>query len=152
MNITLEQAEAAIRAAKEKAAALGTLMNISVVDAGANLTAFARMDGAWLGSIDIAIKKARTARFFNMNSGDIGALSQPGGPLYHIEHSNGGLITFPGGIPIKNAQGEIIGAIGVSGDSVENDHIVAQAGVEGVGAARTDSMLLAGGERIEEIG
>ena len=152
MNITLEQAEAAIRAAKEKAAALGTLMNISVVDAGANLTAFARMDGAWLGSIDIATKKARTARFFNMNSGDIGALSQPGGPLYHIEHSNGGLITFPGGIPIKNAQGEIIGAIGVSGDSVENDHIVAQAGAEGVGAARTDSMLLAGGERIEEIG
>jgi uncharacterized protein GlcG (DUF336 family) len=152
MNITLEQAEAAIRAAKEKAAALGTLMNISVVDAGANLTAFARMDGAWLGSVDIATKKARTARFFNMNSGAIGALSQPGGPLYNIEHSNGGMITFPGGIPIKNAQGEIIGAIGVSGDSVENDHIVAQAGVEGIGAALADSMLLSGGERIEEIG
>jgi uncharacterized protein GlcG (DUF336 family) len=134
MDITLAQAEAAINGAKEKAAALGTLMNISIVDAGANLTAFARMDGAWLGSIDISVKKARTARYFNMNSGDIGQLSQPGGALYNIEHSNGGLISFPGGIPIKNGQGEIIGAIGVSGDSVENDHMVAQAGVDALAA------------------
>jgi uncharacterized protein GlcG (DUF336 family) len=152
MDITLEQAKAAIKAAKEKAAALGTLMNISVVDAGANLTAFARMDGAWLGSIDIAIKKARTARFFNMNTGDIGALSQPGGPLYQIEHSNTGLISFPGGILIRNAQGEIIGAIGVSGDSVENDHIVALAGVEAVSSVPAAGVLLSGGERMEEIG
>src|SRR5688572_21065903 len=107
-------------------------MDIAVVDAGANLKAFARMDDAWLGSIDIAIRKARTARFFDMNSGDIGQLSQPGGSLYNIEHSNGGLITFPGGIPIKNGAGEIIGAIGVSGSSVENDHTVAQAGVAAV--------------------
>jgi uncharacterized protein GlcG (DUF336 family) len=139
MDITLAQAEAAVKGAKEKAAALGTLMNISIVDAGANLTAFARMDGAWLGSIDISAKKARTARYFNMNSGDIGKLAQPGGSLYNIEHSNGGLISFPGGIPIKNDQGEIIGAIGVSGDSVENDHTVALAGVEAVAA-----MLAAG--------
>jgi len=132
MDITLAQAEAAIAAAKEKAAAIGTLMNIAVVDAGANLTAFARMDGAWLGSLDISIRKARTARFFNMNTGDIGQLSQPGGSLYNIEHSNGGLITFPGGIPIKNGQGEIIGAIGVSGSTVENDHAVAAAGSSAV--------------------
>jgi uncharacterized protein GlcG (DUF336 family) len=144
MNITLEQAEAAIKAAKEKAVALGTLMDISVVDAGANLTAFARMDGAWLGSIDIAIRKARTARYFNMNSGDIGALSQPGGPLYNIEHSNGGLISFPGGIPIKNGRGEVIGAIGVSGDTVENDHLVALAGVEALGALQEGSGMLSG--------
>jgi uncharacterized protein GlcG (DUF336 family) len=144
MNITLEQAEAAIRAAKEKAAALGTLMDISVVDAGANLTAFARMDGAWLGSIDISMRKARTARYFNMNSGDIGNLSQPGGPLYNIEHSNGGLITFPGGVPIKNAQGEIIGAIGVSGDSVENDHLVAQAGADAVCPVPAGTPVLSG--------
>jgi uncharacterized protein GlcG (DUF336 family) len=72
-------------------------MNIAVVDAGGNLKAFRRMDGAWLGSIDIAIKKARTARYFDMNTGDIGQLSQPGGPLFNIEVSNGGLITFPGG-------------------------------------------------------
>lgn len=132
MNITLEQAEKAIKFAKEKAVKLNTLMNIAVVDAGANLVAFAHMDDAWLGSIDIAQRKARTARYFNMNSGQIGELSQPGGPLYNIEHSNGGLISFPGGVPIKNAKGEIIGAIGVSGSTVENDHAVAEAGANAV--------------------
>ena len=129
MNISLAQAEKIIAAAQQKSAAIGTKMNIAVVDAGANLVAFARMDGAWLGSLDISIKKAKTARFFDMNTGVIGELSQPGGSLYNIEHSNSGLITFPGGIPIKNAAGEIIGAIGVSGSSVENDHTVAEAGV-----------------------
>ena len=130
MGITLEQAETAVKAAKAKAVEIGTLMNIAVVDAGANLTAFVRMDGAWLGSADISQKKARTARYFDMPTGEIGKLSQPGGSLYNIEHSNAGLITFPGGIPIKNASGEVIGAIGVSGSSVENDHTVAQAGVD----------------------
>lgn len=128
MNITLEQAEKLITAAKEKAVSLDTKMNIAVVDSGANLVAFARMDGAWLGSLDISIKKAKTARFFDMNSGEIGKLSQPGGALYNIEHSNGGLISFPGGVLVKDANGEIIGAIGVSGSSVENDHAVAEAG------------------------
>ena len=132
MNITLAQAETVIAAAKEKSIAIDTKMNIAVVDAGANLVAFARMDGAWLGSLDISIKKAKTARFFNMNAGDIGGLSQPGGSLYNIEHSNGGLITFPGGVPIKNAAGDVIGAIGVSGSSVENDHIVADAGASAI--------------------
>ncbi len=132
MNITLKQAEAVITAAKAKAAGINTLMNIAVVDSGANLVAFVHMDGAWLGSIDISQKKARTARYFNMPTGDIGKLSQPGGSLYNIEHSNGGLITFPGGVPIKNAAGEIIGAVGVSGDTVENDHAVAQAGADAV--------------------
>lgn len=130
MNITLEQAEKAIVAAKQKAIAIDTKMNIAVVDAGANLVAFARMDGAWLGSLDISIKKAKTARFFDMNTGVVGELSQPGGSLYNIEHSNNGLITFPGGIPIKNSNGEIIGAIGVSGSSVENDHAVAEVGAK----------------------
>lgn len=128
MNITLEQAEKIIGVAKEKSVALDTKMNIAVVDGGANLVAFARMDGAWLGSLDIAMKKAKTARYFDMNTGVIGELSQPGGPLYNIEHSNNGLITFPGGVPIKNGAGEVIGAIGVSGSSVENDHAVAEAG------------------------
>ena len=132
MNITLEQAEKAIVAAKQKSTAIDTKMNIAVVDAGANLVAFGRMDGAWLGSLDISIKKAKTARFFDMNTGIIGELSQPGQPLFNIEHSNNGLITFPGGIPIKNAQGEIIGAIGVSGSSVENDHTVAEAGAKSI--------------------
>ncbi|QKZ13938.1 GlcG/HbpS family heme-binding protein [Spirosoma sp. KUDC1026] len=132
MNITLAQAQQAVEAAKQKASEIGTLMNIAVVDAGANLTAFVRMDGAWLGSVDIAMRKARTARYFDMPSGELGKLSQPGGSLYNIEHANGGLITFPGGIPIKNAQGEIIGAIGVSGSTVDNDHTVAQAGVDAI--------------------
>jgi len=104
-------------------------MNITVVDSGANLKAFIRMDGAWLGSVDISIKKAKTARFFDMPTGAIGQLSQPGGPLFNIEHSNGGLISFPGGLPIKDANGDIIGAIGVSGSSVDNDHAVAEAGI-----------------------
>jgi len=128
MNITLEQAEKMISAAKKKSVELDTKMNIAIVDAGANLVAFGRMDGAWLGSLDISIKKAKTARFFDMNTGSIGELSQPGGPLFNIEHSNNGLITFPGGVPVKNASGDVIGAIGVSGSSVENDHAVAEAG------------------------
>ncbi len=132
MSLTLNQAEQIIAAAKAKAIALDTKMNISVVDAGANILAFVRMDGAWLGSADISLKKAKTARYFDMNTGIIGSLSQPGGSLYNIEHSNGGLITFPGGVPLKNAAGEVIGAIGVSGSSVENDHAVAEAGAAAI--------------------
>lgn len=132
MGITLQQAQAAIHAAHQKALEMGVKMNIAVVDAGANLTAFARMDDAWLGSLDISIKKAKTARFFDMPTGDLGQASQPGGSLYNIEHSNGGLITFPGGLPIKDANGIVIGAIGVSGSSVENDHAVAEAGMKAV--------------------
>lgn len=131
-DISLEQAQKAVRAALAKSRQLGLKMDIAVVDAGANLKAFVRMDGAWLGSIDIALKKARTARYFDMDTGIIGELSQPGGPLFNIEHSNNGLITFPGGIPIKNAAGKVIGAIGVSGSSVENDHTVALAGAHAV--------------------
>ncbi len=132
MNITLEQAEKIILAAKAKSIEIDTKMNIAVVDAGANLVAFARMDGAWLGSLDISIKKAKTSRFFDMNTGIIGELSQPGGALYNIEHSNNGLITFPGGVPVKDVKGNIIGAIGVSGSSVENDHTVAEAGANAI--------------------
>lgn len=132
VGITLDQAQAAVAAAIKKSQEIGTSMDIAIVDAGGNLTAFAKEDGAWQGSIDIAQKKARTARYFDMPTGDIGGLSQPGGPLYNIEHSNGGLITFPGGLPIKNAAGDVIGAIGVSGSSVENDHTVAEAGAAAV--------------------
>ena len=127
-DITQAQAEAALAAARESARETGTAMNIAVVDAGGNLKAFTRMDGAWLGSIDISIKKARTARFFDMATGSLGELSQPGGPLFNIEVSNGGLITFPGGLPLHGEDGTIIGASGVSGSTVENDHTVASAG------------------------
>ena len=133
MSITLEQAQAAIQASLRKSQELNLKMNIALVDEGANLKAFARMEDAWLGSIDIAIKKAKTARYFDMPTGDLGQASQPGGPLYNIEVSNGGLISFPGGIPITDSSGKIIGAIGVSGSTVENDHTVAQAGLEALG-------------------
>jgi len=133
-DVSLEQAHAVVEAARRKAGEIGAAMDIAVVDAGANLKAFARMDGAWLGSIDIAMKKARTARFFDMPTGDIGAISQPGGSLYNIEHSNGGLITFPGGLPLKTTDGTVIGAIGVSGSTVENDHAVAEAGASALGS------------------
>ncbi len=132
MNITLAQAEAAIAAAKIKATELNTKMDICIVDAGSNLVAFARMDGAWIGSIDISFKKAKTSAWFTMDTAVLVPLVQPGAPLYNIEHSNGGLISFPGGVAIKNAAGEVIGAIGVSGSSVENDHEVAAAGAAAV--------------------
>jgi uncharacterized protein GlcG (DUF336 family) len=131
-DIGLSDAQVIVDAAVKKATEIATLMDITVVDAGGNLKAFARMDGAWLGSIDIAIKKARTARFFDMPTGEIGKLSQPGGPLYNIEVSNEGLITFPGGLPLKNGSGEVIGAIGVSGSTVDDDHEVALAGAGAV--------------------
>ena len=132
-DITALQARAAVDGAIIKATELQAKMNIAVVDAGGNLKAFLRMDSAWLGSIDIAVKKARTARLFDMPTGDIGGLSQPGGPLWGIERSNDGLISFPGGVPLKAADGTVFGAIGVSGSTVEDDHAVAQAGAEAIG-------------------
>ena len=133
MHVTMQQALVAIEAARKKAEQLKTQMCIAVVDSGANLKGFLRMDDAWVGSIDIAIKKAKTAVFFGMPTGEIGKLSQPGKPLYGIEHSNDGLITFPGGVPIVDEDGVLVGAVGVSGSTVENDNAVAEAGVKPVG-------------------
>ncbi|WP_116105921.1 GlcG/HbpS family heme-binding protein [Lewinella sp. IMCC34191] len=127
MNVTLEQAEKIVAAARKKAKEIDCKMDICVVDSGSNLVAFARMDGAWIGSVDIAIKKARTAAWFMMDTKSLTPLVGPGKSLYQIEQSNGGLITFPGGVVLKNGD-EIIGAVGVSGDTVENDHAVAEAG------------------------
>ena len=108
-------------------------MCIAIVDSGANLKAFVRMDDARIGCVDVAIKKAKTACLFGMPTEQIGKMSQPNGPWYGIEHSNEGLITFPGGLPIVNREGILIGGIGVSGSSVENDHQVAEAGANAVG-------------------
>jgi len=121
----------AVNAGLKKSNEIGTKMNIAVVDRGGNLVAFAREDGAWVGSVDISIKKARTATFFDMETQEIGKLSQPGGSLYNIEHSNDGLITFPGGVPLTTPDGVILGGVGVSGSTVEDDFAVAQAAVEG---------------------
>jgi uncharacterized protein GlcG (DUF336 family) len=117
--LTLDIAEKILQAAKSKAEELEIKEDIAVVDGGGNLKAFVRMDGAWIGSIDIAIRKARTACLFDMESAKLGKMSQPGEPLYGIEHSNGGLITFGGGIPLKDNAGRVIGAVGASGSTVD---------------------------------
>jgi uncharacterized protein GlcG (DUF336 family) len=128
-SMTLDAAQKVVDGARAKADEIGVPMNIAVVDDGNNLTAFARMDGAWLGSIDIAQNKAYTARSFDMSTKDLGPLAQPNQPLFGINASNQGqLIIFAGGIPLENG-GEIAGAIGVSGGSVEQDQEVAEAGV-----------------------
>ena len=136
MNLKL--ASNMIQAAVKEARQRNLKMNIAVVDAGANLVAFARMDGAWLGSVDVSIKKAKTSTFFDMETEEIGKLSQPGKSLYNIELSNQGLITFPGGLPIHNDEGELIGGIGVSGDSVENDRAIAHFGLKAVNLEKND--------------
>lgn len=133
MHVTIDHAQKAIEAARKKAIKLKTQMCIAIVDSGGNLKAFHRMDDAWVGSIDISIKKAKTSNYFGMMTGALGKLSQPGGPLFAIEHSNDGLITFPGGVPIVDEDGVLVGAIGVSGSTVENDEAVAKAGAEAIG-------------------
>ncbi len=127
-DITQEQAHQVMVAAVKKAVDNKLLMNIAVVDAGGNLKAFVRMDGAFLASIDIAIKKAKTARSLNMSTYELSKLAQPGNELYGIEATNGGMAIFGGGELIKNKDGLIVGAIGVSGGSVAEDMAVAQAG------------------------
>merc|ERR1711973_165544 len=126
-SVSRKAAEKLLQEAVSKSNELDAKMNISIVDLGANLVAFIRMDGAILGSIDVSLKKAKTAVYFGMDSENIGSLSVPGGALYNIEHSNGGLITFGGGVPLVTSTGDLSGAIGVSGGSVENDKIVAMA-------------------------
>jgi len=128
-KIDLDTAVRIIDAAKRKAGEIKVAMNIAVVDEGNNLVAFERMDGAWLGSINIAMNKAYTARAFNMETKTLAPLCQPGQPLFGIHASNDGrLIIFPGGIPLKDG-GAVIGAIGVSGSTVTDDQAVAAAGV-----------------------
>ena len=119
-------------AALDKATEIKVKMNVAIVDGGANLVAFARQDNAWLGSKDIAIKKAQTAVYFQMASADLGKMSQPGEPLYGIEVTNGGLVSFGGGYPIKDTDGNVIGAIGVSGGVVKQDEKVSAAGRDAV--------------------
>ncbi len=131
-DITHEEALTALLAAKKNAEDSNVLVNIAVVDAGANLKAFIRMDESYLGSIDVAIKKAKTARYFNMDTGKLGELTQPGGIIYNIELTNNGLVSFPGGLPIKNKDGKIIGAIGVSGGTIEQDRAIATVGAKSI--------------------
>jgi len=129
-QVTLDTALKVVNASHKRADAIGVPMNIAVVDGGGNLVAFARMDGSFLGSIDIAQNKAFTARAFNMTTQDLAALSQPGQPLFGIHESNQGrVVIFGGGIPLRDGDGSVVGAVGVSGGSVEEDQDVAEAGV-----------------------
>ncbi len=126
--ITLNDAKRIIAAAEKKANEIGQPMNVAVADAGGNLVAHARMDGAWIGSIDISIKKAYTSRAFDIATKDLAGHSQSGGQFFGIHASNDGrIMIFAGGIPLKR-NGKVVGAIGVSGGSGEQDHAVAEAG------------------------
>lgn len=128
-GITLDEALNVIAAARQKAEELGVMQNIAVVDEGGSLAAFARMDGAWRGSIEIAVSKALTARNFDMTSEALGEIAQPGEMCYGIHISNlGKTIIFGGGIPLQRGT-RIVGAIGVSGGTVDQDIEVAEAGV-----------------------
>lgn len=128
-----EQAEAILESAIAKAEEIGVRMNIAIFDAGANLKAFVRMDGALLGSMDVAMTKARTAALFQKPSADFGPTTQPGAPLFSIQVTNGGVVSIGGGLPIRAKDGSVIGSIGVSGSSVENDITVAEAGLSALG-------------------
>jgi uncharacterized protein GlcG (DUF336 family) len=126
--VTLADARRVIAAAEKKAAEIGQPMNIAVADEGGNLVSHVRMDGAWLGSIDISIKKAFTARAFDIATKDLAAHSQSGGQFFGIHASNDGkVMIFAGGIPLKKG-GKVVGAIGVSGGMGAQDHAVAEAG------------------------
>lgn len=126
--VTLADARRVIAAAEKKAQAIGQPMNIAVVDPGGNLVSHVRMDGAWLGSIDISINKAFTARAFDIATQDLAAHSQSGGQFFGIHGSNGGrIMIFAGGVPLTR-DGQVVGGLGVSGGSGEQDQTVAEAG------------------------
>jgi len=128
--ITLNDARRMIAAAEAKAVDIGQPMNIAVVDAGGNLVAHVRMDNAWIGSVDISINKAWTARAFDIETGDLAKQSQSGDQFFGIHVSNGGrVMIFAGGIPLKR-DGQVVGAIGVSGGMGKQDQAVAEAGAE----------------------
>src|SRR5580692_10101287 len=124
LQVSLDSERKIIQAGQEKAKEIGQPMNIAVVDAGANLVAFERMEDAWLGSIDIAINKAFTARAFDIETKALGENSQSGNQFFGIHASNHGrVMIFAGGVPLKNGD-RVIGAVGVSGGSGEQDHTV----------------------------
>ncbi len=128
--VLLADARRVIAAAEKKAEEIGQPMNIAVADAGGNLVAHVRMDGAWMGSVDVSINKAFTSRAFDISTKELAALAQPGKDFFGIHASNGGrIMIFAGGIPLKR-EGRVVGAIGVSGGTGEQDHAVAEAGAK----------------------
>jgi uncharacterized protein GlcG (DUF336 family) len=129
MTLTIEQADAMIAAGSARARDIGIAVNIAVLDAAAHLKAFARIDGAVLGSIDVALGKARTSALFQLSSEAVWDYCKPGAAAPNLEASNGGLMPFPGGLPVMASDGSMIGAIGVSGGAPSQDLDIAQAAV-----------------------
>ena len=127
--VTLEDAKRMLSAAEAKASSFGIAYNIAVVDAGGNLVAFVRQDGALIGSIDLAVGKALTARLFDKPTSELAKLAQPGQPLYGIQESNHGkVVIFGGGVPIRSG-GSVVGAVGASAGTVEQDIAVVEAAI-----------------------
>jgi uncharacterized protein GlcG (DUF336 family) len=135
MTITLDLAERAVAAGREHASTLGVEVCLVVCDAAGHLKAFARMDRAWLGAIDVALRKAKTSVLFEAETQLIWEVSRPDAQAHGLESSNDGLITFAGGIPLRSAAGAVLGAIGVSGGQVAQDYAVAKAAVKALGLA-----------------
>jgi uncharacterized protein GlcG (DUF336 family) len=132
-TLTLDDAKRMLAAAEVKAESFGIAHNIAVVDAGGHLLAFVRQDGALIGSIDLAINKAATARIFDKATSDLARMSQPGAPLYGIQETNAGkVVMFGGGIPVT-LNGSIVGAVGASAGTVEQDVAVAEAAIAALG-------------------
>lgn len=131
--MTSDQARKIIAAGEARAAEIGVPVNIAVLDAGTHLKAFGRMDGAVLGSIDVAMGKARTAALFQTTSEAVWDYCKPGAPAPGLQLSNGGLMTFAGGIPLTGADGTMIGAVGVSGGAVSQDREIAEAAAAALG-------------------
>jgi uncharacterized protein GlcG (DUF336 family) len=131
MHLSLKEAQTIVELARVHGEKIGVPMNIAVVDGGGHLLAFARMDKAILGSIDIALKKAKTSILFNGPSEGLWEYCKPGGPAPTTENTNGGLIPYAGGLPIRAADGSLIGAVGVSGGMPVQDREAARAGLSG---------------------
>lgn len=140
MDISQAGCDAVLSAAEAKATAIGVPMNIAILDNGANLKAFLRMDGALIGSIDIALKKAKTSAVFGMNTEAVGEFCKPGGSSPGLEQTNGGLVVFAGGIPLRDPEGNLLGAVGVSGGAVAQDFEVAQAAASALSATQTGDL------------
>jgi uncharacterized protein GlcG (DUF336 family) len=132
MEITLQQAESLVAAARERAATIGVAASIAVLDSAGHIKAFSRMDRAWLGSIDVAIRKAKSSVLFETETQMIWEVCNPVAQAHGLELTNDGLVTFAGGIPLKSTDGRVIGAIGVSGGQVSQDFEIAQAGAAAI--------------------
>jgi uncharacterized protein GlcG (DUF336 family) len=135
VTLALSDAKRMLEAGEAKAASMGVAYNIAIVDAGGSLVAFTRQDGALIGSIDLAIGKAITARLFDKRTAELAKMAQPGAPLFGIQQSNAGkVVIFGGGLPVL-IDGAIVGAVGASAGTVEQDIAVAEAAAAAIGRA-----------------